>query len=440
MKPHDIINTHSYIKVKFLYNAQYQAIMFKFLKSLLEKEPIVSEVSIKKEELGSWLDDLEDEAINKVIAQVNDIGTNISKSLESAESHIQVLGQAELRNKKIPKRALQIMIGNRDAYIKKTRSFLAKVETEFDSDVLESISVFTKDLADLGKSNTKSYFVLKEFLADETTKIGQDIKDIENYMAQIKAVMTKSGLASIREVKSILDTYNKRIALRNKLNREIADLSADFESESQQQVSIDERMKKIEASSEYKSFENYTKKRDQINSQLKGLDNELTHIFSSIESGLKKYARVALDEKSIISYLNDPLKTLINDKELMILSILDGLEKGLASRRIDMKDKKREKILESLRKIDPTIFTDIRKRYQNFKDNKKELDNKITKNRVMQDYDEQEYLLKHSKQKSMGLKKQRHLKIKALDKIEVNNIEDNIKKIALKKLNIVLTF
>jgi len=402
--------------------------MFERLKTMFSQNHEPEEESVSREELGQWITTKEKKYYGDAVRKIDQKKQGILRLITETEKHITDLEGAELQNKKIPKRALQLMDGNRESYIKKTRDFIKNLDTDFEDleSVKDFLSQFQKQLELLNKNNIKSYMVLQEFLANETGKIARDIKGMEKIVRELEEILKTSGLEKITSMRAMIEKLDEKTILKSQIEKRLGKEREELEAEKKQKISITERVKELQKSEEYTSFESLKKERDEIIQRLKKQEDRLIQLFSGLESGLKKYGRIALDEASVVSYQKNPPRALYEDEELKILTILKNLRKNIDDGTIDMKDKKKTKTLETIEKLDKGFFSDYLFEYNELKHAKKIKDEKIAKNTVMHDYNELDYMLNHLNQKIDAAERNIHNTEKACEKTDLQELENEL--------------
>ena len=97
-----------------------------------------------------------------------------------------------------------------------------------------------------------------------------------------------------------------------------------------------------------------------------------------MERALRKYSHVVFEHEEIaLKYISHPIETLSNDKDLVILKILDNLKNLLNENKLQIDEKKKEKSLEEIGKLSEEFFRKFLEKYVCFKLEIEELDNKI---------------------------------------------------------------
>ena len=107
-------------------------------------------------------------------------------------------------------------------------------------------------------------------------------------------------------------------------------------------------------------------------------ENQILQSFSVLERPLRKYSHVAFEhEEIVLDYMKQPIETLVNDKNLMILEVLKNLEKTLEEDKLQVDEKKKEKSIEEIKKLSREFIEQFVKKYFSFRAEMEELEDKI---------------------------------------------------------------
>jgi len=378
--------------------------MLKFIKSLFKNEEEIQEIELKQKELLPWIVEKENKIIKDIDNQIISINEGINNHIESIKEHLKELNDEQLRNKKIPVRAEQIMKGNKSIFIKNTEHFLDIIDMETYDTHNHFIVAFEKSLINLSKINKKSNFVLNEFFSDNMYKINTDIKSLENNVNQIKNLYKENNVNEILELKIIvgsLENLNETIANQNE---NLTKYVTKIEEAIQKKEKIITKLSDIKKSDNFKFFKELITTKDEIKIELKKIDDEITQKFSIFETAFKKYSRIAYGDNLINEYLEDPFKALISDQKFEILEIYQKIKKNIQENKIELKEKKAVKTINAIDNISIVYLKDIIKNVNQLKRDKKIKEGKISKNTIMHDYNEFEYKLNHIESNLNNLK------------------------------------
>ncbi|MBN2453970.1 hypothetical protein JXB11_00325, partial [Candidatus Woesearchaeota archaeon] len=322
--------------------------LFSFLKGFSSKKQ--AEVKeIKLDELPQWADSLLKEASSKAESQLSEIKAAIEEQKSLMQENIKNLETAKLQNPKIPDRLLQIAEGNRKSYAQKARFFLSKVDFPDSLPALKDFfPAFSEELDHFGKSTVKSYHVLQEFFAQEAKLIALNIKEINILVEKAKSAASSPEMQRLQELKAFADSSLSKIKIKDSLTRQKALAESELQNLAKSISEKEKLVRELEEGEENRKLKELLKRKGIIEHEIKALEADQFHHFSVINAAMKKYERIALDHAPVSKYLEDPLNALLCDKEMKILKIVSGIRESIGNGSIDLRDKKKEKILHGL--------------------------------------------------------------------------------------------
>jgi len=249
---------------------------------------------------------------------------------------------------------------------------------------------------------------------------------METEVDNIKKTIKKSGLEKLRHIRSLVIKLQDITDDKKRFSEEIEKYEKEVSQSVIQKEKIAEKLKKIRLSNEYMNFEKLKNERDQIVIDIKKSEDQIIQIFGQINSALRKYARIAIDEDTVKKYLDNPVTALKEDKGLKVIAMLTGLKKNIINGTIEMKDKKKEKTLMSIEKFSEDFIVKNQENNLELAGQKKIKDEKIHKNSIMNDYNEQEYLLNHINGKIEETKKNKKISMNNLGKVDLKGLKKKI--------------
>ncbi|MBD3310247.1 hypothetical protein GF351_03435 [Candidatus Woesearchaeota archaeon] len=336
------------------------------------------------------------------------------------------------------------MQGNREAYIKRASMFVEKIEIPSDPYEAEKfIKEFNIRLDSFEKATSKAYNVLQEFFANESYKIGQDIKSMDRIIKNITEQVKNSGFAKIDEGRSSITRINNSIAKRDEIRNKRQGLKKEI-AELKEKMRVNEQeMDTLKTSDDFKELAALEQKKSALKEQKEELEHEIGLMISSIAPALKKYSRISLErEKLCKDYLFAPVKTFENDSGLEILKIAEGLKNAITDSSLELKDKKKDKMLANIDQISAERVAEISKRIYDIETQVKELSQRISDSAVRDRY--KELKKKHEKLKKdlKGAKTNLNLASRALQDIDIGKLahdaEEKLARISGRKVNIIL--
>ena len=371
-----------------------------------------------------------DKENGRLVSGLRPLQDRLHRAMADAEKHAKILGDAELQNKKIPPRAVHVMEGNRESYIRRTHDFLERLDPDFDcvDEIAGFISRTRQALDSLAKSNVKSYAVLQEFLAQESGAVARNIKEIEQAVNDIEKAVEASKMKTLGELTEAVEALKSARGQKAALEQQIRDKRQEISKEKDNERRLVMRLEALHHSSEYERFDRLVRSRDEALGALKVELAELSSLFSSLEHGFRKLARLSPDSL-LDAYLADPEQALLDDENLRIFEFGKALEKHMVDGTIEMKDKRRERTLASVQQLSRDSLMQQRSRIMQSRRDKKILDEKISRDSAMANVKELEYNLSHSRHKLQSLEESLEHLEKALAR---HDMEPIIKRIAEK--------
>ena len=261
-------------------------------------------------------------------------------------------------------------------------------------------------------------------------------------------------------MKSILN--NEKTVNVNNIIKKIQNLK----SKTRQKINLDVDLKNIEVSSKLSNeeknkimggIENFNKSDEhsnflKLNEEKKDREksfyedrNQLLQSFSILERALRKYSHIAFEhEEIVLDYLKQPIETLADDKNLEILQILKNLGNLLNENKLQIDDRKKEKSLEEVKKLNKEFLGQFLMKYFSFKTEIEEIENKIKITRVAEKLKSFNKKLEEAnlriEKNNEELNKLRNDVVKATNTIEnlENEIENVVKEVFGEEVKIII--
>jgi len=322
-----------------------------YFKNLLKKEEEIVIEDISFDKIGEWLDSLSGKVIGSDEFKV--ILANITEQKNQLKENIELLETSELQNKNIPQRHKDIKEANRTSYIRRLNQLLEEITLSgAGKEILEFCYSFDGLLNSFSKDSMRNYYILKEFFSELTGKISANIKEIDTNVKKLNLLLGQAGIQHLDVVRHKIGEIKKEENIRQDLKKSIHDINNEMIQEDNQIKEISKQIQDQLTSDDHKKFRELKNDIGVINDRLKTLELKWDHFFAVIQSALKKYERIAIDDKIIRSYLGDHFQTLVDDKEFKILDIVDQMKTLIEKDKITLKDKKKTKTLAELENID----------------------------------------------------------------------------------------
>lgn len=367
--------------------------------SIFRKKEELEKAYIDLGELEQWFDMKSESLLEGIKESIKEDISSINTYLAKLKESSKALEEAKLRNDNIPERAVQIMEGNRRAYISAINNFAGSIQLpaiiKFDA-VSDFVSDFEDRITSFTKISARNYHILQEFFAHESNQIAQSVKDIDlavrglldnDYkkvdnvlanIARLKEMVKRKETAGI-----MLTDYEKE---RYEILKTIEKINADTEG-----------MKKTR---DYRLLQEAERKRDEIKRQIRENEKRLFEMLAPLERPMKKFSKISQDdEKLILGYLESPLESLSVDKDLKILSLMPKIKDSIEKGELELKDKAKEKAIAQIGFINEAAIRDITAKNSMLIEAQADNENSLKMNMAIQKQNEAEYRIGHLKDK-----------------------------------------
>lgn len=356
--------------------------MLNFLKKIFQNEGQEGkkEVEISLQELEEWFKEKSKPMMENIRQQTESMLMRIAEEVQRARYSIEILENAKLQNPNIPFKAKQYMEGNRKAYIRAVNSFLGHLEIN-NKDyyyLLDFCKLFDEMINDLNKGTLRSYTILQEFFANETGRIAQNLKNFDVLFKELKSTLNNKNMVEINNAIENVQRLEARRKQKINLDMDLKSAEAAFMIANNEKDSLMADIEKFNKSDEHKNFISLNEQKKTKAREFYNDENRILQSFAVLERPLRKYSHVAFEhEELVLDYLKQTIDTLVNDKELKIVEILKSMEKSLKDGKINVDERKREKSIEEISKLDREFLEQFTKKYFSFKSEMGELDKRI---------------------------------------------------------------
>ncbi len=404
--------------------------LFDFLKKFLrEREKKENKLikEIKFQEVKTFIENELNKAHENTNYEMSEIRKKFNDEKEKLKENLRNLEKAELKNSSISEKAKQIMRGNRETYIGKVNSFLKNVEIPIQNEeLLKFCEFFDTSLSNLEKSIGRNHQIVQEFFIKEVNAIMLNVKNLDFIAKQISKIISKNKIQEINELKIEIKNLNEQLSMKEQIKKQINLLEDELNKERKNSKETEEKIKEIRGQESYKKLISIQNKQSELENKIKEEEKRIFHLFSEVEPALKKYFKLHQNEKLVERYLNEPISALFSDQELKILEIIANVKNAISKNEIDLKDKKREKILKELNNINENSFTLFLKNYAELNKNKEELESKIGEISVIMEINELNKNLDVHEKKAAEMKKEIEKLESNFDNIGIKNLISNL--------------
>ncbi len=416
--------------------------MFNFIKKLFEKEEPIEEVSVSLVNVESWLksnvlhSDVDtDGVIKQNFERLGELALIIKKNLV-------VLQNAELQNKNVPVRALNLMQGNRDTYIRRTNSFIDSLdiaEPSFEN-AKKVLSWYKKEIEDYNKATRRGYIVMQEFFANESRNVALNIKEVDGVIAKLDEAIAKDTTRNVVYCNKLVEQISDKIKLVDDFDRIIKGMQIDRDTQLKQRESYSIKIEKLRSGDGHKRLSELEEEKENLTKEFEDHKTSLTSMFLVLEKALKKYSRGSMDERLIMDYMGDPVNALVNDPEFKIVGVLGKLKESLGG--LELKDNKREKTEKVICVLNNEYLNNFVLRFNGLENNKRQIERSIRANVVLQEINELKYKMEHFDKRVKKLDEGISNTERSRERVIVGSLRDELEscmsKSSGKKVSVVL--
>lgn len=343
-------------------------------------------VKVKEDSLEQWFGKQEQEFFKDMFDLIRAKREGLKESITGIETALKALEAAQLKNKKIPERAYHAMQGNRNFYVSRMRQFIQGLDfPKGPQELMNYCDGFAERTTSLGKSTMKSYYVLQEFFANESSKVAQGLKQLESSVKGIGDSIRSSKFpkmmmlrAKIKEYQQQKDRYASLKGMQEKAEAELKGLRKEMETDEKDRHEI----ATSKAMEECALLEQNVKS---MAGRVKDMELELQSKFSPLEAAMKKYERMTLKDSLIRRYLESPVMALLSDSDFFIAPELEKMGQAIGQGKLELKDKKKEKSLAAIKALPRGDLVDFVGHYKGVEDELKQFQQKLKGCQVIKD-------------------------------------------------------
>lgn len=391
--------------------------------------------SIKEErvpaiELKEWLEYYSAKKLKSINKGINDASLKFNTQLQTAKELLGELENSELMNKEITPREIHLMQGNRESYIKKLNLFLD--ENNFPDKDFQVITEFCQNFhghMDVLNSGThRSYYILKNFFDKEMVAIAQCLKTCEDLVLRAEEILESSEVGHINALNKKTYELNEAIIKSDALKKQLSDHQEKMREVSDKRTQVKDKMESMGTSSEYKDFnDNIQEKEHNLKNRAKIAD-ELSLIFSEIRTAAISFQKSEGVSQILEDYLDRPVDAIIKDDNYDILHKLSEIRAKIKDKTLEVNDKKKNKILAAIDKVDREFLLSKRAELKNIDARLKEINTTLEKASVSMNFKELEYQLEHFNAKMENMEKEISALVKAEKSLEIEKQMDSLER------------
>ncbi|MCD6226430.1 MAG: hypothetical protein J7J93_01390 [Candidatus Aenigmarchaeota archaeon] len=323
---------------------------------------------------------------NSTKRQIEEEYENLQQVVEKMKSQVKILKEApysESNDSIIIRKA----VGSRKSFVNKMEMLIAQIQKPIGIDMNSMINFHneTAKLINITNAKTvKEYAFLKELFRDEGKKIIETFHQIIEIDRKIGTIIKefKNSNPELLEAKEILaDILNSTQRLLKNENK-IHELDRTLEKAKDKNEKIENELKKLLNSSDWKIFLQAQKSREQIKMLMQNKKTNFIELIAKLEKPLKKY-NWSVKNKILDNYIHLSFESILAEdpKGQIFMSQIKNMKKDMLDKKINFKNNdKFLAIIEEM--IENNEIERILQEYSNLSENLKIQEEKITSNSI----------------------------------------------------------
>ena len=367
-----------------------------------EKIQLPKEVTVNVIRLDKWVDEQANLCFERIKPDIEDLFLQLAHEKKELIGKLEKLKIAELHNPDISERERQLMEGNRETYISQHRQFV-NMTVFSDNSTFNETSLFCTNfeemLIKLAKSTARGHMVMNEFFSNHSIDINRSIKQMSNIISKMQDAMTDGNLAinELDMVKKVVHELKSKYKLLSEVKEELEIFNKKLDNSNYLKNKLNKNIDQMKQTPDYIEFEKSDGNKNEHMHELKEAEEDIQHIFSLVDRPMRKYERMIAENAGLLNdYINNPMKTLADDENLVILDVLQKMRKAIEEDKLVLKDKEKEKAVHRIAEITKDKLLSARSTYVEKKSLIRKIDVDLRNSRVMQDIDDVKYKIEHT--------------------------------------------
>ena len=398
-----------------------------------EKKPVRK---IKLEDAEKLISSFHEKIIKEANLNLKEIKEKITQEKKNIEENSRRLEEAEFKNKAFPDNVIPMMRDNRRTYIQKIKMFLKEIDLPDNVDKIHEKCIKLEHYFDeFGKSTIRNHKILQQYFGEKVSSLAENIVKIHKLIKEAEKVSNSSEIIKTNEMRAKFDEIQEEIKQKKVTEEKIKSEEEEHQKINKKITETEKKIKEKEEGERYKKLHELIEKKKNIEKEIREEEKEPLHSFSVINDALKKYERISLENKLIKEYLENPLKTLEEDKELKITDIIHSMKNLLMKNQIDLKEEKKEKTIHECNKINKNYLETVLGKIAELKRKIHELNSEIEKETIVKEIEELKEELRKEKIKESEVKHRIEKMRKTLEDIDINKQEKELEMQINKELN-----
>lgn len=417
--------------------------MFEFIKKIFTKEEVLEEV--KFSDLDSWLTrKVFPLDFNPIVKEYFNQLEEQKKKWEKKILDLEKVPMGKKDKERVAPRIQNIVMGHKNNYLREMKWFLRDLALPGEKDLISAIEFndsLNQRLDQLAKNTVKSYQAAQHLFFEPVEAVFKTVGEINLLVKNFNKELEKRNLERISELESQVKLLGEGQDKKEKLVQELNGKEIHLKNFQKEKEEQEKELQALKESSEYQEFNSLEEEKNNLNSQIKAAQDEITLFFSQLGRALRKYEKVTMEIKIVRAYLEDAAGTFFKDSELKILGVLEGIKGSLEKGMIVLDEKQGKKTLSLIEKAKGGYFREILERENKLEKEIEKIKEELVKYKIIQTITEQENEIKQTQEKINLLLKERgdlNSKLEHSQK-QIKQLETEFKDLVKEVLKVELT-
>ncbi|GEM_PF-5926359 len=322
--------------------------MKQFLKKLFGNK--ITELVFTPEQLVAWIADQHATETQTLKEHLAKTAIEAQHWIAETMTAIQALQQAQLINESIPEQHKSMAEGNKEAFAKNATNYLEQFRLPDNpaeiQNWLEKYDVLTKEFL---ISTQRQTAILQEFHSQETKNVLENLRQIEQLTNKTKIALKQSKYTLFCNAKQSAKECEEKNTFCAELSKNIAALNASINQYAKEKESLMIAQEQTMQDTQRVAFE---QEQIKVHARIKQLEDSLRNMFSPLEAGLRKYAKIAPQHTHIVeNYLASASDALSQDVHLKITDVLAELQKHAWNDTLELKQDKKNRTINAIAEL-----------------------------------------------------------------------------------------
>lgn len=426
--------------------------MFEFIKKIFKKEEENHDEfseDVPLDQLSDWFDNKSKELFGTLEDNLRAKFTRFSELLVELRSASDKLGLATIKEKdeSVDPKIRNVVMGHRQNYIRLLKNTLLSLEVPEEPEVkhtLDFCETVVGMLEQVARNSAKSHYTVQHLFPDSVEVISRILKDLDELVKETKDEIRNKKIHDIKEIKKQIESLEEEYSRKIKLEVEFDKAKNDYEFAVKSKADAESRINDIKESDDFAILKKEQQTLQDVEHGITAAKRHIIDLIAPLEPALRKYSKIASeDEKMVENYATNPVRMLLEDKQLRIMDILSKMRAQIESGALEMKDKKQEKMIEKIDSVKREEISRIVGEYTVYLNRKNELLSKVSASSLLSERRKLNQQIESSQRGIEELKSDVDRLENTLSEIDmdklVTSVENSIKEVLGRGVNIFIS-